>query len=54
MIWRKGKKCLALLVGIQTDEATLENSMLIPEKGKNSLLYNLASALKLIQIIQKH
>ena len=34
-MWRKGNP-LALLVGMQTGAATLENSMEVPQKVKNS------------------
>ena len=33
-MWRQGKLS-ALLVGMQTDEATVENSMEFPQKTKN-------------------
>ena len=33
-MWRKGNP-LTLLVGIQTDTATLENSMEVPQEVKN-------------------
>ena len=34
MMWRKGNPS-ALLVGMQTDEATVENNMEFPQKTKN-------------------
>jgi len=37
--WRKGNPC-ALLVGMQTDATTLENSMEVPQKLKIELPYN--------------
>ena len=34
-MWRKGNPC-ALLVGMQTDTATMEYSMEVPQKIKNT------------------
>ena len=38
-MWRKGNPS-ALLVGMQTAAATVENSMEIPEKTKNGLPFD--------------
>ena len=38
MMWRKGNPG-ALLVGMQTDVATLENSMEFPQKTKNGTTF---------------
>ena len=43
-MWRNGNP-LALLVGMQTGAATLENSMEVPQKIKNKLPHNPAIAL---------
>ena len=43
-MWRK-RNPFALLVGIQTGAATLENSMEVPQKIKIELSYNPAIAL---------
>ena len=43
-MWRKGNP-LALLVGMQTGAATVENSMDSPQKVKNRTTYDLAIAL---------
>lgn len=43
-MWRK-RISFALLVGMQTGAATLENSMESPQKIKNRTTYNLAMAL---------
>ena len=43
-VWRKGN-LLALLVGMQTGAASLENSMEFPQKVKNRTTYNRANAL---------
>ena len=44
MLWSKGNPS-ALLVGIQTGAATVENSMEFPQKLKMELSFNLASPL---------
>ena len=38
-MWRK-RISFALLVGMQTDAATLENSMEVPQKTKNTTTYD--------------
>ena len=43
-MWRNGNP-LALLVGMQTGAATLENSVEVPQKNKNNLPYDPAVAL---------
>ena len=43
-MWRK-ESPLALLVGMQTGAATLENSMVVPQNLKLELPYDLAFAL---------
>ena len=43
-MWRKGN-IFALLVGMQTGAATLENSVEVPQKLKTELPYNAAIAL---------
>ena len=40
-LWRKGNPC-ALFVGIQSDAATVENSMGYPQKLKTALLFDQA------------
>ena len=40
-MWRKGKPS-ALLVGMQTGAATVENSMEFPQKTKNGTAFDLA------------
>ena len=49
-MWKKGNP-LALLVGMQTGVATLENSMNIPQKAKIELHYD--TAITLLGIYQK-
>ena len=43
-MWRKGN-AFALLVEMQTCAATLENSMEVPQKFKNKLPYDPATAI---------
>ena len=43
-MWRKGNPS-ALLVGMQTAEATVENSMEFPQKTKMELLFDLETSL---------
>ena len=40
-MWRKGNSS-ALLVGLQTSAATVENSMEFPQKSKNGNAFDLA------------
>ena len=53
-MWRK-RNPSALLVGMQTGAATVENSMEVPQKVKKpEVPYDLAIALLFIQRIQEH
>ena len=54
MIWRKRKNCLALLVGMQTGEATLGNSMQILKKVKIDYIIQQLHYWVPTQTIQKH